>query len=94
MNYKAETTLNEKDSILDMLSTEKALVKLYATVITEGCTKPFRQTVRKCMERQLENQIDVFFCLTENDYFRVETAPEEQRAELKQSYQKVIGELS
>ena len=35
-SYKAEVTLNEKDSILDLLALEKSLVKIYATALTEG----------------------------------------------------------
>ena len=32
-NYKADITLNEKDSLQDMLNLEKALVKIYSTAI-------------------------------------------------------------
>ncbi|MBQ9756477.1 MAG: spore coat protein, partial [Clostridia bacterium] len=34
-NYKADITLNEKDSLQDMLTLEKSVVKLYSTAITE-----------------------------------------------------------
>lgn len=94
MDYKAETTLNEKDSLTDVLIAEKALVKLYATAITEGCSDGFRKTIKKCLEEQLDDQIFAFFFLTENDYLRVKTAPEEDVIKVKTAFEKAKGELA
>ena len=38
MDYMKDVTLNEKDSLQDMLNLEKNLVKVYSTVMTEGVT--------------------------------------------------------
>ena len=94
MDYKAQTTLNEKDSISDLLIVEKALVKLYATAITEGVSKGFRQTVRECLNGQIEDQIDVYFFLTDYGYERVCSATEECRNEVKDAFSKSKGELA
>ena len=44
--YKADITLNEKDSLQDMLNLEKSLVKIYSLAMTEGCSKGFRTLIR------------------------------------------------
>ena len=48
-SYKAEVTLNEKDSLQDMLNLEKSAVKLYSTAMTEGCSKGFRTLVKELL---------------------------------------------
>ena len=47
MDYKAETTLNEKDSLQDMLNLEKNLVKVYSTAMTEGASDGFRTLIKE-----------------------------------------------
>lgn len=94
MDYKAQTTLNEKDSITDLLIVEKGLAKLYATAITEGCSRGFRKTLRENLNEQLEDQIDVFFFLTDYGHARVCSATEEEKTQLKQSFSKTKCELA
>ena len=94
MDYKAEVTLNEKDSLQDMLNMEKNMVKLYGTAITEGCSKGFRQLVKSHWSQTVEDQMDVFLLMTELDYCRVETAPKDQLDKQKQVFSKVKGQLS
>ena len=94
MNYKAETTLNEKDSLNDLLIVEKALVKLYATAITEGCSNGFRKAIKKSLEEQIEDQISVFFFLTENDHARVQSATDTELKEAVEQFSKVKNELA
>ena len=93
-NYKAETTLNEKDSLQDMLNLEKALVKIYSTAITEGCSKGFRTLIKNHWAGATEDQIKVFFEMTEHGYYQVESAPETTLAEQKEKFMKVKGQLS
>lgn len=77
-DFKADITLNEEDSLNDLLLEEKALVKLYATMITESVSKGVRETVKKHLKEAIDDQISVFFLLTELDYERVEAAKDEQ----------------
>ncbi len=93
-NYKAETTLNEKDSLQDMLNLEKALVKIYSTAITEGCSKGFRTLIKNHWGQATEDQIKVFFEMTEHGYYQVESAPETVLSEQKNKFMKVKGQLS
>ena len=67
-NYKSEITLNEKDSLQDMLNVEKAMVKLYSTALTEGCSKGFRTLVKENFSSTIEDQFKVFAMMTEQGF--------------------------
>ena len=93
-NYKADITLNEKDSLQDMLNVEKALVKIYSTAMTEGVSKGFRTTVRNHWSETTDDQMKVFAGMTENGYYKVESAPEATLMEQRNKFEKVLGQLS
>ena len=93
-NYKAENTLNEKDSLIDMLTLEKSLVKLYSMAITEAASKGFRTLIKSHWSEAVSDQMDVFLQMTEHDYYRVESAPETMLAEQKEKFMQVKNQLS
>jgi spore coat protein CotF len=93
-NYKADITLNEKDSLQDMLNLEKALVKIYSTAITEGCSKGFRTLIKDNLSGVIDDQIEVFFMMKEHGYYQVESAMESALAEQKQKFNKVKNQLA
>ena len=93
-NYKADITLNEKDSLQDMLNLEKSLVKIYSTAMTEGCSKGFREQVRDNWETATEDQMKVFLLMSELGYYQVESAPETVLSEHKNKFSKVKSQLS
>lgn len=92
--YKTEVTLNEKDSLQDMLNLEKTMVKVYATAITEGCSKGFRDLVNDNLCGTIKDQMNVFEMMTRNDYYRVEAAPESQTSTQKEKFSAVRSQLS
>jgi spore coat protein CotF len=92
--YKADITLNEKDSLQDMLNAEKNLVKVYSTAMTEGCSKGFRELIKEHWGECTEDQMNVFLQMTEHGYYQVESAPEEILLEHKQKFSKVVNQLS
>ena len=91
--YKAEITLNEKDSLQDMLNLEKSLVKIYSTAITEGVSKGFRTLIREHWNEATDDQIKVFFEMTEHVYYQVESAPEQTLSEQREKFIKVRDQL-
>ncbi|MBR2498825.1 MAG: spore coat protein [Clostridia bacterium] len=93
-NYKADITLNEKDSLQDMLNLEKSLVKIYSTAMTEGVSKGFRTLIREHWNQATDDQIKVFFEMTEHGYYQVESAPEQVLQEQKTKFSKVKSQLS
>ncbi len=93
-NYKADITLNEKDSLQDMLIIEKSLVKIYSTAMTEGVSNGFRTLIRDHWNQATDDQIKVFFEMTEHGYYQVESAPEQVLQENKTKFSKVKTQLS
>ena len=93
-NYKADITLNEKDSLQDMLNLEKSLVKIYSTAITEGCSKGFRTLIKSHWQEAADDQMKVFLEMTELGYYQVESAEETMLTEQKEKFNKVKTQLS
>ncbi len=93
-NYKADTTLNEKDSLQDMLIIEKDLVKIYATAMTEGASNGFRTVVKDNFLDATHDQLDVFMNMCEHDYYRVQSATEEELKTARQKFECVKSQLS
>ena len=93
-NYKADCTLNEKDSLQDMLNIEKSMVKLYSTAMTEGCSKGFRTLVKQHWDETVDSQMKVFCQMTEHGYYKVETAPQTAISKQKNKFMKVKTQLS
>ena len=94
MNYKADTTLNERDSLQDLLNLEKQALKCYSTAITEGVSKGFRTQIKTNLKESIDDQINVFFLMTEHGYAQVESAPKEQKNALKEKFSKVKNQLN
>ena len=92
-SYKAEVTLNEKDSLQDLLNIEKSMVKLYATAITEGCSRGFRTLIKEILNETVEDQMNVFLQMTELGYYKVESAPESTLNEQREKFVKVKSQL-
>ncbi len=93
-NYKADITLNEKDSLQDMLNLEKSLVKIYSTAITEGCSKGFRTLVKEHWNEATEDQLKVFLQMTEHGYYEVQSAEQTVLSENKNKFMQVKSQLS
>lgn len=93
-SYKADITLNEKDSLQDMLNIEKSMVKIYSTAMTEGCSKGFRSLVKTHWNEIIEDQMQVFLQMTELGYYQVQSAEETILSEHKNKFMKVKNQLS
>ena len=93
MDYMREVTLNEKDSLQDMLNLEKNLVKVYSTVMTEGVSNGFRTTIKKNWNETVEDQAGVYFMMTDKGYTEVQSAPETTLSEEKNKFSKVKSQL-
>ena len=93
-NYKQDTTLNEKDSLQDMLNMEKTLTKVYATALTEGASKGFRGMMKAHFDETADDQLAVFLAMTDKGYYKVQSAPEKDLKEEKNKFMKVQSSLS
>lgn len=94
MDYMKDVTLNEKDSLQDMLNLEKNLVKVYSTVMTEGVSKGFRTTIKNHWNEAVEDQAEVYFMMTDRGYAETQSAPETTLSEERNKFAKVKSQLS
>lgn len=93
MDYKAQTTLNEKDSLQDMLILEKTMAKIYATALTEGASENYKKLIKNHFNGVIEDQTEVFNKMTELGYYEIEVAPESLLSESKTKFNKVKNQL-
>lgn len=93
-SYKAEVTLNEQDSLQDMLNLEKTMVKVYSTAITEGASKGFRDLVKNNLMDTVSDQMLVFLTMTDKGYYQVQSAKESILKQEKDKFAKVQSQLS
>ena len=93
MDYKSDITLNEKDSLQDMLNLEKNLVKVYSTLMTEGVSKGYRTAIKNNWNETVEDQAAVYFMMTDKGYAKVQTAPATTLSEEKNKFMKVKSGL-
>ena len=89
-----DVTLNEKDSLQDMLNLEKNLVKVYSTVMTEGVSKGFRTTIKNHWNEAVDDQADVYFMMTDKGYAEVQSAPETAISQERNKFAKVKTQLA
>ncbi len=94
MDYMKEITLNEKDSLQDMLNLEKNLAKVYSTVMTEGVSNGFRTVIKRNWNETVEDQAGVYFMMTDKGYTEVQSAPETTLSEEKNKFMKVKSQLA
>ena len=91
---KMDTTLNEKDSLQDLLDVEKLLLSYYSAAIIEGSCKPFRKEIFKKYEESAQTQFSVFEQMLARGYYDVKPAAKpmiDQKAEIFSKVKKQIA---
>lgn len=92
-NYKSKITLNEKDSLTDILMAEKELVKLYAQAITEGAGRSFRSTVKNNFDGAVADQFAVFTAMSKEGLYETKPAPKGSTDESKETFSEMLKHL-
>ena len=88
-NYKKEITLNEKDSLQDMLNLEKAIVKIYAMALTEGSSKAFRTLIKNGFSSSSNDQFQVYQTMNKEGYYEPAPADKQVVDKEKDKFKKV-----
>ena len=71
---KMDCTLNEKDTLQDMLEAEKQLMSLYTTALFEGSTKSLRKNFSANLLGVAENQYSIFTQMQSRGYYEPQPA--------------------
>lgn len=71
---KSDVTLNERDTLQDMLECEKQLMALYTTALFEGSTKSVRKNFSENLLGVAENQFCLFTQMSTRGYYEPKPA--------------------
>ncbi|MDE7453007.1 MAG: spore coat protein [Clostridia bacterium] len=85
---KMDCTLNEKDTLLDMLDAEKHLMTLYTTALFEGSTKSVRKSISANLMGVAENQYNLYTQLSSRGYVTPAPAKKDMIDQATDSYKK------
>ena len=85
---KMDTTLNEKDSLQDMLEAEKQLMALYTTALFEGSTKSVRKNFSTNLLAVADNQYSIFSQMQSRGYYEPKPAQKNMIDEANNTYKK------
>jgi spore coat protein F len=81
-------TINEKDSLTDILMQEKEMIKLYGTFLPEGSTSQIRNIMKKNMDVVAQQQYQVFNIMKEKGYYDIKDAENKQINDVKSMFSK------
>lgn len=86
--------LSEKDKLQDMLNTEKEIVKVYGTFITEASTQDFRSVLKQSMFECSEDQFKVFQEMQNRNYCNLKSAQATEIMQEKTKFENMKNQLS
>ena len=90
---KSDITLNEKDSLQDMLESEKQLMTLYTTALFEGSTKSIRKSFSTNLMGVAENQYTLFTQMSTRGYYQPQPANKNLIDTANETYKKQKSQL-
>ncbi len=90
MNGKILTTLNERDSLEDMLDEEKRTMAAYNVALTEGSSKSIRKEILKNYSSCADNQFKVFSLMEERGFYTVTPAEKETIQTQAETFEKFL----
>lgn len=90
---KSDVTLNEKDSLQDMLESEKQLMALYTTALFEGSTKSIRKSFSTNLMGVADNQYTLFTQMSTRGYYQPQPANKNLIDTANETYKKQKSQL-
>ena len=94
MRKDKENGLNEKDSLTDILTGQKNLIKLYSTTYTEAVGKGVRQKLKANMFELAEEQLGVFQLMEQNGYYELQPADKAVIAQKMTDCSKILKDMN
>ncbi|MBD5631874.1 MAG: spore coat protein [Clostridia bacterium] len=85
---KSDVMLNEKDSLQDMLESEKQLMTIYTTALFEGSTKAMRKNFSANLLGVAENQYLIFTQMSSRGYYEPKPANKNMIDEANSTFKK------
>ena len=91
---KKESSLNEKDSLQDMLNIEKQIVQLYSTAVMESSNKNLRKLLKQNFQEVAEDQFTVYQQMVNANYYKTKPADKATIDEKITNFTKVKSQLN
>ena len=90
---KMDCTLNEKDTLQDLLESEKQLMTIYTTALFEGSTATVRKNFSTNLLGVAENQFCLFEQMQSRGYYEPQPAKKTMIDEANANFKKQKKEL-
>ncbi len=90
MKDKRETSLNERDSLDDLLMAEKQTMWAYTTALIEGSNKSVRKEILKNYSECAEDQFKVFSLMEERGFYKISPAERETIKTQAETFKKYL----
>ena len=90
---KMDCTLNEKDTLQDMLESEKQLMELYTVALFEGSTITVRKNFSTNLLGVAENQFGLFTQMQSRGYYEPQPAKKAMIDQANCTYKKQKSQL-
>ena len=90
---KMDCSLNEKDTLQDLLESEKQLMALYTTALYEGSTASVRKNMSTNLLGVAENQFCLFTQMQTRGYYEPQPAKKAMIDEANATFKKQKKEL-
>ena len=90
---KMDCTLNEKDTLQDMIEAEKQLMQLYTVALFEGSTKAVRKNFSTNLMGVAENQYCIYTNMQSRGYYEPKPAVKTMIDEANDTFKKQKKQL-
>ena len=90
---KMDCTLNERDTLQDMLESEKQLMEIYTTALFEGSTKSVRKSFSTNLMGVAEDQFSLFTQMQTRGYYEPAPAKKSMIDEANDTFKKQKKQL-
>ena len=87
------TSMSEKDLMLDLLATEKQVISAYSTGITESSCQNLRNTLVDNFKNDQNIQYKIFDAMKQKGWYPTKDAPDNEVQQLKNEANQMMNEL-
>jgi spore coat protein F len=89
----ANNPMGEKEILNDMLNTEKEIVKLYSSAVTESSCPNMRQVLMRNATQTADDQFNIFNVMVNKGYYQKKDAQEQDVQQAMQKFQQIQSQL-
>jgi spore coat protein F len=93
MHMPANNPMGEKEILNDLLNTEKEIMKLYSSAVTESSCPNMRQVLMRNITQTADDQFNIFNIMVNKGYYQKKDAQEQDVQQAKQKFQQMQSQL-